>query len=225
MDHIKTNNTFRETPQDGSAPLGSSDSNSGGHEPGKPRKFGPHDPERANHLKKYRWRKGIASPNPGGRPRALPISDRLRAALEIPLPTGELRELLEVSVGGKLPRRFTFGDAIGVMAVLGVLGEAPDFRADILREIRVSVEGKAPQRVEVVEEEEPRDPEEAKYELWAKMIVVAARRGLIYGMPMPHVSAIGDAAGVDFGLPREDKSTDVDKRTPPAQDDVKPKFS
>ena len=71
MDRASTNNMSRETPQDGSAPLGPSDSNSGGHEPGKPRKFGPHDPERANHLKKYRWRKGIASPNTAGRPRAL----------------------------------------------------------------------------------------------------------------------------------------------------------
>ena len=86
---------------------------------------GPHDPARANHLKRYRWQKGDPSLNPGGRPRKLPVSDRLREILEMPLPT-LLHAKLETAIGGQaLPKKLTFGDGVAFATVLATFGAKP----------------------------------------------------------------------------------------------------
>ena len=88
------------------------------------------------------WKPGQTG-NPNGRPRKKPITDRYREAIEEELPD-EDREALG------LPRGATIGDAIAKkMARRAAFDEVR--AVESAREIRESIEGRAPQSIDVNE--------------------------------------------------------------------------
>jgi hypothetical protein len=84
------------------------------------------------------WKKGDPSPNPGGRPRRRPISDRYAAIAELPLEEN-------IRLAMKLPEGATYGDAVA----LSQMRAAIKGKTDAAREVREAMEGKATQRVEL----------------------------------------------------------------------------
>lgn len=96
---------------------------------------------KAAHLKKFRWPKGVSG-NVGGRPKKRPISERYAIVAEIPLPE-HIRRRMGLSPGA------TYAHA----GALGIFLAAIKGRPGAAREIREAIEGKAPQRVDVVSED------------------------------------------------------------------------
>ena len=95
----------------------------------------------ADHLKKYRWQKGQGSPNPGGRPKLLPLTGRYRDRLEEKLPekfrrwvVQRIPPLAEILVEGS-----TYADLVVIAQIL----QAAKGRTEAAKEIREAVEGKA----------------------------------------------------------------------------------
>ena len=88
--------------------------------------------------KSTQWKKGCPSPNPGGRPRTRPLSERYEARLEEPLPEA-LRRKYNLKEGA------TYGDAIALGQALAAL----QGRTDAAREIANRVEGKVVEHVEL----------------------------------------------------------------------------
>ena len=88
--------------------------------------------------KNTQWKKGCPSPNPGGRPRKKPLSERYEACLEEPLPEALCRK-------HKLKEGATYGDAIA----LGQAKAALEGRTDAAREIANRVEGRVTEQLEV----------------------------------------------------------------------------
>jgi hypothetical protein len=137
-----------------------------------------------------RFRPG-KSGNPGGRPRKLVVSERYAEMLEMRLPPVQRRQL-EQEIGMKLPKKFTFGDAIalktGVQAMSNVKA---------VREIRESVEGQAPQRTLVLEPVQ-RDGDELRKRIFGKLVETAYKRGKLYNMEMPALDQMAKDAGVSL---------------------------
>ncbi len=95
----------------------------------------------ADHLKKYRWQKGQGSPNPGGRPKLLPLTNRYRDRLEEKLPekfrrwvVQRIPPLAEILFEGS-----TYGDLVVITMIL----QAAKGKTEAAKEIREAVEGKA----------------------------------------------------------------------------------
>jgi hypothetical protein len=96
--------------------------------------------------RRVQWKKG-QSGNPAGRPkgsRNRPMSDRAESFIETLFPK-KLKALIEEKLGEKLPKRFTWGDAVTMR--LGLSG-AIEGDTTAARELRESIEGKARQRIE-----------------------------------------------------------------------------
>ncbi len=74
-----------------------------------------------------------------------PMSDRAAAFIETPFPK-MLKALIEQKLGEKLPKDFTWGDAVTMR--LGLSG-AIEGDTTASRELRESIEGKARQRIEL----------------------------------------------------------------------------
>ena len=91
-----------------------------------------------------KWKRG-ESGNPAGRPRIHPMSDRLAALAELPLPPDDVRKLNAAgfNFGHRTP---TFGDAMGIALFRKVIATG---RANIAKEIIDRIEGKANQRIEL----------------------------------------------------------------------------
>jgi hypothetical protein len=118
-------------------------------------KYPPNTPE---HLKPYLWKPGIA-PNPGGRPKKRPITERYSLVAEAPVPERARKALNRQwgSLGIELQMGATWGD---VMAMAAFLEGIKTKNGTLARkDIREALEGKAPQRVEIV------NPMEKKTEL------------------------------------------------------------
>jgi hypothetical protein len=84
------------------------------------------------------WKKGCPSPNPGGRPKKNPISDRYAEVAETPVPE-RVRKIM------KLRRGATHGDAIAFSQARAAIKG----RTDAAREFREAIEGKAAQRLQI----------------------------------------------------------------------------
>jgi len=84
------------------------------------------------------WQKG-QSGNPGGRPKKRPVTDEYAALADVEVPAAILKKL-------KLPPGLTFGQANGLRRWLDSLKPGGHMAS---KEIRESIEGKAPQRVEI----------------------------------------------------------------------------
>jgi hypothetical protein len=79
------------------------------------------------------------SGNAGGRPKKRPITERYQLIAESPLPESERRKM-------HLWKGATWGDA----AAIGTFLAAIEGQHSAAKEIREAIEGKAPQRIEVV---------------------------------------------------------------------------
>src|ERR1700730_11243615 len=86
--------------------------------------------------KPFRWKKGCPSPNPGGRPRRNPVSDRYAETAERPLPEQERKKR-------GLEEGATWGDALAMEQVTA----AARGKTEAAKEVREAVEGKARQRI------------------------------------------------------------------------------
>ena len=90
---------------------------------------------RADHLAAYKWSKNMPSPNPSGRPKKKPITDRYREALEVELPDD-----IRIPLG--LKKGATMADAVARrMAIRAISGRQA---VEAAREMREAIEGKAP---------------------------------------------------------------------------------
>ena len=89
------------------------------------------------------WKKGEASPNPGGRPKRLPLSDTYVQIASQPIQES-IRKILWRE-GLTLRDGATFAEA----ASLAVWMRAISGDVQACRELREAMEGKAPQRFEV----------------------------------------------------------------------------
>ena len=88
------------------------------------------------------WKAGDPSPNPGGRPKKRPISDRYHEFAE-----QLLDERARIALG--LPKGATNADALTIQQFrAGFKGNTP-----AAREIREAIEGKSTQRLEIVGED------------------------------------------------------------------------
>jgi Family of unknown function (DUF5681) len=95
-----------------------------------------------------RWVKG-QSGNPAGRPKKRPITDEYFDLADKPLPE-KLRKKLERDFGIKLPPGITWSQTAALrrfMEACGIKIEKGGTRA--AKEIRESIEGKAPERLEI----------------------------------------------------------------------------
>jgi len=151
-------------------------------------------PGRADHLQKYQWQKGQQSPNPKGRPPddSLPISNRLRSVLKLRLPPGELRNEIE-AVAGRLPKKTTLGDAAAVMMVFSGMGKFPDFRLEVMREVREATEGRSNPRTVTPGEEVAQVLEEAvntQDRILLGVLKVMNRRKELYNLDTPRFDAL-----------------------------------
>jgi hypothetical protein len=90
---------------------------------------------RADHLAPYKWSKNMPSPNPSGRPKKKPITDRYREALEVDLPD-EIRVQLGLKKGA------TMADAVARRMV--IRASSGRHAVEATREVREAIEGKAP---------------------------------------------------------------------------------
>jgi hypothetical protein len=90
---------------------------------------------RADHLAAYKWSKNMPSPNPSGRPKKKPITDRYREALEVELPD-EIRVQLGLKKGA------TMADALARRMVIRAISGRQAVEA--AREMREAIEGKTP---------------------------------------------------------------------------------
>jgi hypothetical protein len=95
---------------------------------------------KAAHLKKFRWPKGVSG-NAGGRPKKRPISERYAIVADTPLPE-RIRRRMGLSPGA------TYAHA----GALGIFLAAIKGRPGAAREIREAIEGKATQRADFVGE-------------------------------------------------------------------------
>src|ERR1700724_264015 len=86
--------------------------------------------------KPFRWKKGCPSPNPGGRPRRNPISDRYAETIERPLPERERKKR-------RLEQGATWGDALAMEQVAA----AARGKTEAARGVREAIEGKATRRI------------------------------------------------------------------------------
>jgi hypothetical protein len=111
-----------------------------------------------------------------------------------------------MSFGGRLRRHFTFGDALALSHVLAALGVETGAKLDFSREIREAVEGKTAQRVEISEPEQPKSEEDIKNTIRHALVGRIIERAKLYGMQMPALTEMGDEAGIDLGIPREDQN-------------------
>jgi|ERR1700730_3897093 hypothetical protein len=95
--------------------------------------------------KPFRWKKGCPSPNPGGRPRRNPVSDRYAEMIE--------RALLERErKNWGLDEGATWGDALAMEQVAA----AARGKTEAAREVREAIEGKATQRISGADGQEVR---------------------------------------------------------------------
>lgn len=107
------------------------------------------------------WKLGCPSPNPGGRPKKNPISDRYAELAETPLPEN-IRKIM------KLGRGATYADALALSQFqAGIKG-----RTEAAREVREAIEGKASQRVHIS------GPTSAPLTIQGTEYVIAIRRAL-----------------------------------------------
>jgi hypothetical protein len=150
---------------------------------------------RADHLRDHRWQKGQASPNPKGRPPddSLPISNRLRSVLKLRLPSGELRDEIE-KVAGKLPKKATLGDAAAVMMIFSGMGKFPNFRLEVMREVREATEGRSTPRAFVpgamVEEGPAAEPENTEDLVLLGVLKMMKKRKELYNLESPRFDAL-----------------------------------
>jgi|ERR1700730_15303383 hypothetical protein len=95
--------------------------------------------------KPFRWKKGCPSPNPGGRPRRNPISDRYAEAIERILPERERKRW-------GLREGATWGDALAMEQVAAAVRG----KTEAARDVREAIEGKATQRISGTQGQEVR---------------------------------------------------------------------
>lgn len=152
----------------------------------------------------YRWQKG-QSGNPSGRPKKLPVTERYQALLEVKLPKTVLARLSSV-VGEELPEETTFGDALVLTAALEAIGTKTGAALDYAREIREAVEGRATQRLEILNQEEVQDVDELRRMMREKLINTMVERSKLYGMPLPTLTETANEAGVELDIPIEKES-------------------
>lgn len=94
---------------------------------------------RPDWLAPYHWKAGGPSPNPTGRPKKKPITDRYKEAIEVELPY-EVRKALGLKTGS------TMGDALARrMAIRAISGSKA---VEAAREMREAIEGRTPQQVQ-----------------------------------------------------------------------------
>lgn len=97
-----------------------------------------------------RFKKG-QSGNPGGKPKKRPITDEYANLADQPLPE-KLRQQLQTKLGVKLAPGTTFSQSVAIRRYLEAMGykmETGGTKA--AKEIRESMEGKAPQRIEITQ--------------------------------------------------------------------------
>lgn len=140
---------------------------------------------KAAHLKNFQWKKG-QSGNPAGGNRKLLISDNMREVMELPLPD-VARAKLEAAIDRKLPKKFTFVDGICLGEALESIGIHVGFKLDIARDIREAIEGRAAQRVELVEESKPVQEGDLSDQIIVGMFDVARRRRELFNLKLPSV--------------------------------------
>lgn len=106
---------------------------------------GSDQPQPAKDPLAHLWKPG-QSGNPGGRKKNRPITDRYGAVVEIPLPE-RIRKSFNAA-GVELKAGATWGDAIAMAAVL----EGIKTKNGVLarKELREALEGKSPQRLEII---------------------------------------------------------------------------
>jgi hypothetical protein len=161
------------------------------------------NPNIAEAGKLYQWKKGEPSPNPSGRPKRLPITERYMSLLEQRLPDA-LRSELEAILKYKLPPRFSFGDAVA----MSMLIEAVGGNLNAAREIREAVEGRSTQRIEPPPVEQPVDRRLVRARVMAGLLDMMAERAKTYNMAIPQLDNLAKAAGIDLDLPKEDERKD-----------------
>jgi hypothetical protein len=167
--------------------------------------------------------KGVSG-NSKGRPRKLPLSDRLRSKLEDPAPTIVHRpfdsvantELVTNKEGkteiviltgedaSKSPKKFTSADAYTLLELLSGAGIETGYRPEIKSAIRRALhEEDTP--VETLEL--PTDVDGIKKILYGCFAEVAIERARMFKMPLPGIQEVADEVGIgdDLGIPREDK--------------------
>ncbi len=143
------------------------------------------------------------SGNPNGRPKSRPLTEGLTLLLERKLAPEHL-QVLTHRLGPGLSARATYGDAMALLMVQVALGLDHRGSIEAFREIADRVEGRPTQRVEVAPEQ-PLSEEEIQYRLWGYLIRLAVERGKGFNMPLPALTVLADQAGIDLGIPREEK--------------------
>lgn len=91
---------------------------------------------KATWLAPYHFKKGAPSPNPSGRPKRKPISDRYAEQIEVIAPA-------EISEELGLPPTATMGDVLARRMAIRAINSRSAVEAS--REMREAIEGKAPQ--------------------------------------------------------------------------------
>src|SRR5713101_3079833 len=130
----------------------------------------------------YRWQKGRASPNPGGRPKAQPITAALRELMEYVHP----KENLTVAQ--------LLAEALVLKALAGSLPH--------LDAIANRVEGMPTQAIqysglESFYQAEPGEPRQK--EILGRMLQILLERSRIYGLPTPEIAQKAEAELVAEG--------------------------
>ncbi len=143
------------------------------------------------------------SGNPNGRPKTRPLTDRFTTLLERKMAPEHLQALTH-RLGPGLPAHATYGDAMVLLMVLVTLGLDHRGSIEAFREIADRVEGRPTQRVEMAPEQ-PLSEEDIQYGLWGYLIRLAVERGKGFNMPLPTLTALADKAGIDLGIPRDEK--------------------
>jgi uncharacterized protein DUF5681 len=166
------------------------------------------------------FQKGVSG-NPKGRPRKLPLSDRLRSKLEDPAPTN-VRHTIERAINPelvttkegkteitgedefKVPKKFTSGDAYTLMALLAGAGIEAGYRPEIKSAIRLALRE---EDIPVESREVPTDADGVRKILVDQFLKTALERARMFDMALPGIQELADEAGIgdQLGIPREDK--------------------
>jgi len=139
----------------------------------------------------FRFRPG-KSGNPGGRPRRLPITERYAETLEMQLPPVQRRQM-EQDIGMKLPKKFTFGDAIALRTAIEAMNSVK-----ATREMREAVEGRAPERIFVRAPPTQQDRDALRKHIIGKLLETSYKRHKLYNMPNPEMERMAAEAGVSL---------------------------